>query len=165
MLFGQCRANWKKMTSVQRWFAVHHANSVLPPLCQCWADEQNYVGPRWANGNTVNVGDIGPRGDLNLAQIKKKVILWRHDIGLTIYDSCFLLLLLVYICLSGHHALFFLATFSVLRWASLRRSPSQNTCKNYTGSCSSADTMMCVLFYNEISCPQHSCSQSSQVSN
>ena len=40
-------------------------------------------------------------------------------------------------------------------------------CKNYTGSCScsSADTMIYVLFYNEISCPQQSCSQSFQVNN
>ena len=40
---------------------LYHANGVLPPLCQCWADAQNYVGP-------TSLGNVDPTEVLTLSQ-------------------------------------------------------------------------------------------------
>ena len=39
---------------------LHHANGVLPPLCQRWADGKKYVGP-------TSLGNVGPTKVLTLS--------------------------------------------------------------------------------------------------
>ena len=40
---------------------LHHTSGVLPPLCQCWAGGQNYVGP-------ASLVNVGPTEVLTLSQ-------------------------------------------------------------------------------------------------
>ena len=60
MLFCQYVGQIEKKDISPTVVCLHHANGVLPPLCQRWADGKNYVRP-------TSLGNVGPTKVLTLS--------------------------------------------------------------------------------------------------